>query len=201
MARKPVYTGGKRDELISAALKLFIENGYEKTSVRDILDAVGGKVGMFYHYFKSKDEIFELAVELYLAQYAEHISTLVKIHSSISKQFTAIMDLVEHAIMQYNQLGGQNLHWSTASAFHQRTLLAMLPSFEAMITHAFVTEKATNPLHMSAQDLSAFLLCGISGILHQKPMIQLTRNEFTQKRKAITTLFAYTIGIDEEALE
>ena len=200
MARKPVLTGGKKDELVSAALKLFIENGYEQTSIRDILAAVNGKVGMFYHYFTSKDEIFERAVDLYLKQYAEQMRVLVDKNPGIFRQFTAVMDLVEHAIIQYNHLGGQNLHWSTASAFHQRTLLAMLPSFETMVTHAFETGKATNPLHMSAQDLSSFLLCGISGILHQKPMAQLTGDEFAQKRKTITALFAHTIGIDEEAL-
>lgn len=199
MARKPVLAGGKRDELISTALKLFIANGYEKTSIRDILDAVGGKVGMFYHYFKSKDEIFELAVELFLKQYAEQLSTVAK-HSDISRPFNFIMESTERAIMNYNKLGGQNLHWSTASALHQRTLLAMLPSFEAMIVRALETGKATNPLNMSAHDLSSFLLCGISGILHQKPMAQLTKDEFEQKRKVITTLFAHTIGMDKEAL-
>jgi Bacterial regulatory proteins, tetR family. len=34
MARKAVLIGGKKDELIAAALKLFIANGYENTSVR-----------------------------------------------------------------------------------------------------------------------------------------------------------------------
>ena len=126
MARKPVLEGGKKDELVAAALKLFMENGYEQTSVRSILDAVGGEVGMFYHYFKSKDEVFEAAVELYLKQYVGQINAAANTNSGISEQYRCFMDLAGHAIMSYNRLGGQNLHWSTASALHQRTLLAML---------------------------------------------------------------------------
>lgn len=40
MARKAVVAGGKRDELVDAALKLFLERGYEATSVRAVLEAV-----------------------------------------------------------------------------------------------------------------------------------------------------------------
>ena len=58
MARKPAAEGGKKEALITTALKLFMENGYENTSVRMILNEVGGEVGMFYHYFKSKDALF-----------------------------------------------------------------------------------------------------------------------------------------------
>lgn len=34
MARKPLLTGGKKDEIMDTAMKLFFENGYEATSVR-----------------------------------------------------------------------------------------------------------------------------------------------------------------------
>ena len=63
MARKPVLTGGKRDEILESAMKLFFENGYEATSVRMIMNAVGGEIGLFYHYFKSKDELFDRVTE------------------------------------------------------------------------------------------------------------------------------------------
>jgi hypothetical protein len=41
MSRKPIIDGGKRDEIISAAMELFFEKGYEETSIRGILDVVG----------------------------------------------------------------------------------------------------------------------------------------------------------------
>lgn len=201
MARKPVLEGGKRDELVSAALKLFMENGYEKTSVRGILDAVGGEVGMFYHYFKSKDEIFEAAVELHLKQYVGQINAAVKTNSGITEQYRSLMDLAGRVYMSFNRLGGQNLHWSTASALHQQTLYAMRPACEALISTAIKSGKASNPLHLSLQDLSAFLLGGISGIMHQKPMALMTKDEFNEKGRAVAALISQTLGMDEEALK
>lgn len=47
----------KRQELLDAAEKLFCQQGYEKTSVQDILDAIGLSKGGFYHHFASKEEV------------------------------------------------------------------------------------------------------------------------------------------------
>ena len=63
MPKKAILEGGKRDEIVYAAMQLFFEKGYEATSVRMILDKVHGEVGMFYHYFKSKEELFQKVVE------------------------------------------------------------------------------------------------------------------------------------------
>lgn len=49
----------RKQELLDAALKLFYEKGYERTSVNDIIDVVEVTKGAFYYYFKSKEEVLE----------------------------------------------------------------------------------------------------------------------------------------------
>ncbi|MDF2513031.1 MAG: hypothetical protein K0S04_2897 [Herbinix sp.] len=45
--------------ILDAALKLFIEKGYEQTTILDIVDKMGGLTrGAFYHHFKTKEEVF-----------------------------------------------------------------------------------------------------------------------------------------------
>lgn len=58
----------RRQELIDTAYRLFQEKGYEAVSVRDILEEVHGAPGMFYYYFKSKQEIYMAAVSQYIEQ-------------------------------------------------------------------------------------------------------------------------------------
>ena len=44
--------------ILDVAQKLFIEKGYEHTTVQDIIDNLGGLTkGAIYHHFKSKEEI------------------------------------------------------------------------------------------------------------------------------------------------
>jgi protoporphyrinogen oxidase/AcrR family transcriptional regulator len=47
----------KKQYIIDVALRMFIDKGYEKVSVDEIIAATNSSKGTFYHYFKSKDEI------------------------------------------------------------------------------------------------------------------------------------------------
>ena len=46
-----------RGKIVSAAWKLFYEQGYEDTTVEDILALSGTSKGTFYHYFEGKDAL------------------------------------------------------------------------------------------------------------------------------------------------
>ena len=46
-----------KGKIIDAAMKLFLEKGYENTTMQDIVEASGMSKGAIYHYFKSKQEI------------------------------------------------------------------------------------------------------------------------------------------------
>lgn len=44
--------------ILDAAFRLFIEKGYERTSIQDIINELGGlSKGAIYHHFKSKEDI------------------------------------------------------------------------------------------------------------------------------------------------
>lgn len=47
-------------KILDAALKLFLEKGYESTTILDIVDNMGGLTrGAFYHHYKSKEEVLD----------------------------------------------------------------------------------------------------------------------------------------------
>lgn len=48
-----------RGKLLSAAARLFREQGYERTTVRDIAALVGIQSGSLFHHFRSKEEILK----------------------------------------------------------------------------------------------------------------------------------------------
>lgn len=56
-------TSVNKERIIKTAKKLFIQNGYEKTSLQDILDDLGDITkGSIYHHFQSKDDIFDAVI-------------------------------------------------------------------------------------------------------------------------------------------
>lgn len=52
----------RKTEILDAAQKLFIEKGYSKTTVTDILNVHGLSKGVFYYYFKSKEEVMDAII-------------------------------------------------------------------------------------------------------------------------------------------
>jgi AcrR family transcriptional regulator len=49
----------RRKEILDAGLDLFIRKGYSATKIKDIADAVGMSVGLLFHYFESKEMLYE----------------------------------------------------------------------------------------------------------------------------------------------
>jgi len=54
------YPEETREKIIETSLKLFVQKGYDQTTVLDIVANLGGLTrGAFYHHFKSKEEVLE----------------------------------------------------------------------------------------------------------------------------------------------
>lgn len=58
-------------KIVSAAWKLFYEQGYDDTTVEDIIKESGTSKGSFYHYFDSKDALLGSLAYLFDEKYEE----------------------------------------------------------------------------------------------------------------------------------
>ncbi|MBL1107126.1 TetR family transcriptional regulator [Streptomyces sp. 5-8] len=56
-----------RDRILTAAREEFSARGYEKTSVRGIAKAAGVDSALVHHYFGTKEQVFEAAIEIAFA--------------------------------------------------------------------------------------------------------------------------------------
>jgi AcrR family transcriptional regulator len=80
MARRPVNaTSGVDERLLAEATRLFAKQGFDRTSVQEIVEAAGVTKGAMYHYFGSKDDLLH---EIYGRVLREQIDRLEKFASS-----------------------------------------------------------------------------------------------------------------------
>ena len=66
----------RRKEILLTARTLFVQKGYDQTSINDILKIVGIAKGTFYYYYSSKEEVLEAIIMDIVnegADRAEHI--------------------------------------------------------------------------------------------------------------------------------
>ena len=74
-----------KGKIIDAAMKLFLEKGYENTTMQDIVEASGMSKGAIYHYFKSKQEIVAYLSDYEKEQFTSRIKELV-VHPGMTAQ-------------------------------------------------------------------------------------------------------------------
>ena len=65
-----------RSRIVSAAWELFYENGYDATTVDDIVERSGTSKGSFYHYFSGKDALLSSLSTVFDEKYEELAATL-----------------------------------------------------------------------------------------------------------------------------
>ena len=63
----------RREQLLDAAVRTFVNTGYSATRVSDIVREAGVAQGTFYLYFASKSDIFRQVVERFLTIFADKL--------------------------------------------------------------------------------------------------------------------------------
>lgn len=72
--------------ILDVAYRLFMEKGYERTSIQDIIDNLGGlSKGAIYHHFKSKEDIL-VAVTDRMTSQSNHILANIRDRKDLNGQ-------------------------------------------------------------------------------------------------------------------
>ncbi|MCI8624021.1 MAG: TetR/AcrR family transcriptional regulator [Provencibacterium sp.] len=132
ITKKPVE---RREEIVQAARELFSVNGFVKTTVNDIAQKIGIAKGLFYYYFKNKDEVMTAVIGDYLSHAAQKVRRIVKEESDylgrLSELVFTIIDLSSDA----------------------ETVFAELKSADRYMFHQSILEHAYQQLHDSLADM------------------------------------------------
>ncbi|MHA7966039.1 TetR/AcrR family transcriptional regulator [Paenibacillus sp. CAU 1782] len=76
MARNK-YPEQTLEQILQVSTRIFTEKGYEKTSIQDIIDALGMSKGAVYHHFKSKEDILKSVMDKELGRTESLLARLI----------------------------------------------------------------------------------------------------------------------------
>jgi AcrR family transcriptional regulator len=72
-----VKSDEKRREIVARAWELFKENGFERTTMSEISERVGGSKATLYGYYDSKEQLFAAALEQVIRDPADELFALL----------------------------------------------------------------------------------------------------------------------------
>ncbi|HWA60487.1 MAG TPA: TetR/AcrR family transcriptional regulator [Caulobacteraceae bacterium] len=107
----------RRAELVDCAQRLFLEKGYERTTINDVIAATGLSKGAFYHHFRAKEDLLEAIAERTAAQV-------------LSQARGVLEDRSLDALQRFNALMATGREWKAAA----------MPQLRAMFMTLFAPE-------------------------------------------------------------
>lgn len=176
-----------KEILLETATQLFSENGYEATGVRDILQTSGVSTGSFYHFFSSKESIFEAVIERYLQGYTERIGS---IFTNEDKSFSARINLFFEELKKtsdgyYHKLQGYHMHESMQLLLHEQTLRRIHPYIRDALDTGIRNGSIHPCLDTDAATLATVLIRGVEGILSSANLSSASKKDIKKLEKTI----------------
>ena len=160
--------GETREKIIDAATKVFFQNGFEKTSVKMILGEAGVVTGSFYHFFSSKEELFEAVIEKYLRGYAHRISDI------LCDETLGMREIVDKVLEElkatskdyYLKLQGNKLHWTVQASLHEITLETLVEPLSRALGRLKTRGEIESLLKVEDTTLARILIKGMEAVIH-----------------------------------
>ena len=164
----------RKQEILDTALKLFGENGYEKTSITDIAKAIGVAQGLCYRYFPSKEALFDSAIE----QYADVlVAQMVSFKSDENKTLRQIIEDMPSAMEDRDTKYYPVFHGAENRKFHDQLTLRVCEKLIPIVEKLLQQARQKGEIHFDdLQTAATFCVYGQLGIL--------LANDLTQDEKS-----------------
>ena len=81
----------RRRELLQIAYRMFLSQGYENTSVDQIIEAAGIAKGTYYYYFQSKEQMLEAVIGMMIEAEAEAARQVLASEMPVEQKIVGII--------------------------------------------------------------------------------------------------------------
>ncbi|MDD2996832.1 MAG: TetR/AcrR family transcriptional regulator [Paludibacter sp.] len=160
----------RRQEIVDTAIHLFIEKGYEQTSMLDITKSINVSSGLCYRYFKSKEEIYQAALETYVSQGVDYFVFL------LGDKKRSIIDMIDNmpSLDSGNEKASPYHEFFNAgnhSNFHLQMEIALINRLIPIVSERLEWAKANGEIEIENPiSFASFYLYGQLGIWQMKDL-------------------------------
>lgn len=190
----------RRNEILNTAEMLFFTKGYAKTTVNDILQAIGIAKGTFYYYFKSKEEVMDAVVMRFIDAGVAAAKRIAE-----NQELTVHEKLLQMIMAQKpnSDIKGQMIeefHQADNAQLHQKSLVETILQLTPVLTE--VVEQGIKEKLFKVQyprETVEFLLIS-SQFLLDEGIFKWQPEEISRKIKAFIHIMETTLGAETGSL-
>jgi AcrR family transcriptional regulator len=187
----------RRQEILTAAIKVFGKKGFACTCVGDVADAAKIAKGTVYLYFDSKEEIYASAVQMAVAQLQELATERIRSVKGVRERLTiAIAVRME---FWHEQLNLYRLLLTVGrEARHKRQTQDLLRLGHAHFLSILQDGEAAGELEPRDFDTIAWAILDMIRGANERRMDNLTARTPQQDAASITAFALQQLGLSED---
>lgn len=189
----------RKNEIIDTAAALFLDKGYDQCSINDILNSIGIAKGTFYHYFKSKEDVLDAAVNKMSEQILIQVQEIaaqreIPLSDRIIQILLAIRvtDHTEKALIQ-------EMHKTQNALLHQKTLVSIITTLTPVFTEIVKEGNASGIFQCRYPEESIQILLSATLTLLDDGIFQLDKAQTEKAFEAIIYAMEKMFGVKDGA--
>ena len=119
LIKNPDQVERRRRQIVDAAVELFIEKGFHKTTTRQIASAAGFSIGSLYEYVKSKEDILYLVCDAIHEEMSQNVTQALHranegvkgLAEAIREYFLVCHRMNDHILLIYQETQSLPSQW------------------------------------------------------------------------------------------
>ena len=187
----------RKGELLDAAQKLFVEKGYAKTTVTDILNVHGLSKGVFYYYFKSKEEVMDAIIQRMVDDMVDQAKNIVADPDMTPLQkISAILmgqGQSEEMIKDKENMTRQ-FHEVQNAEMHQKSLALSIKHLAPVMAEIFKDDNGTNVFSTDYPQETVALFLAAGQVIFDEGLFQWSEEESVRYAAAFIEMMEKTLG-------
>ena len=181
------------DEALDRALRIFWRNGYEGTSMQDLVDGMQINRASLYDTFGNKEALYLAALQQYQRQNQEQAQQLIERHSSVHEALDELLEtMIQGSLNDPEKKGCFVVNATTGLANRYEEVNRLVCDNEQQMAYTFADlikrgqEQGEIGADRDARTLSSYLFASLQGLR----VLAVTNSDLTLLRRVKDTMLS-----------
>ena len=153
----------RRRQIVDAAVELFLQNGFHKTTTRQIAQAAGISIGLLYEYVATKEDILYLVCDAIHAEMNAAVSEALArteknahpLAVAIREYFLVCHRMSDHIVLIYQEIHSLPANWRKVVRENEMQITGLFAQvLETLILDGKLSDMEESSLDLAAHNIS-----------------------------------------------
>jgi AcrR family transcriptional regulator len=189
------------NKILDTAAGLFMEKGYDQTTMQNIVDGLGMSKGAIFHHFKSKEDVMDGVIQRMMDSIVERVSAIA------DNPAITIHEKMRGAILAMNATGGHGdaviaeLHKPSNAQMHQTTIMKTVQAVVPILTRIVEQGISEGVYHTPYPRETLEFLFAANQVIFDSGIFEWSREEMTVRAQCFIRMMELSLGADKGSFD